>query len=72
MKRSEMLELMKNRLHGADSFKSDLAVVDYILRAMEEAGMSPPGYTCLNEGNIKPTIYGSYMRHGWEPEDEEK
>lgn len=66
MKRSKALKIIIEQWKDSTSFPADELVANYILRALEEAGMSPPDWDNTvyghNEGYISPPK--------WEPEDE--
>ncbi len=49
MKRSEMLELIKKQWVDSTSFPTDTAVAEYILDAIENAGMLPPRIKDITE-----------------------
>lgn len=61
MKRSEALDLIKKQWNESTSFPTDQAVAEYILSALEKAGMLPP-LSNLNSLGTKD--------NAWEPEDE--
>lgn len=42
MKRSEAIDLIKKQWNESTSFPSDQAVAEFILTALERAGMQPP------------------------------
>jgi len=69
MKRSEMVQIIMNKLYGSESMKSDEARASYILGGLEDAGMLPPknkvGYekTDYNRSEMY-TVYPNT----WEPE----
>ena len=42
MKRSEAIDLIKKQWNESTSFPSDQAVAEFILKALEKAGMQPP------------------------------
>ncbi len=82
MKRSEMLELIKNIWANSTSWRSDDIVAEKILRTIEEAGMLPPGYLKpipFHEDKQYPLVPGDFLnekgewctpgRQEWEPEE---
>jgi hypothetical protein len=42
--------------------------MDEVLQLVEELGMLPPPYTCINPSQPAPTPVGSCKLHKWEPE----
>lgn len=79
MKRSEVINKIKKSL--IDQFLTCSEVTrnqckneaEYILDMLEELGMLPPVYTCVNPLLSKEKSFvGSCKLHEWEPEDEEK
>jgi hypothetical protein len=74
MKRSEIIQLLKNRFdYSSDIWVEASQIVDYLV----SQGMQPP--TCIKEKPLTPNM-PIYDRHGkvtykaqvneWEPEDE--
>jgi hypothetical protein len=82
MKRSQMLEIIKEQWTNSTSFPTDQAVAEYILKAIEKAGMLPPPddiSTLAIDGDNGITIAVSYnhppakdptngIYQGWEDE----
>jgi hypothetical protein len=76
MKRSEALDLIKKQWNESTSFPSDQAVAEFILTALERAGMQPPrrqakswaelGIVAAPEETEQPRFIVSM----WEDEDE--
>ena len=67
MKRSDMVDIMKDAFRGCQSFKSDKAMFNYVLMKMEDQGMLPP-----HNGSTLP-IHDSWdvdKTYKWEVEDE--
>lgn len=67
MKRSEAVQIIKNKLQGSEGMKSDESRASYILRALEDAGMAPPE---IDSGIYNRADCANYMEHEWEDEDE--
>jgi hypothetical protein len=60
MKRSEMIDIIKKQWNESTSFPSDTAVAEYILKAIEKAGMLPPA--------VHSELFGFEPDYKWEEE----
>ena len=67
MKRSEILKIIQDCWVDSTSFPTDSAVANYILKAIEKAGMQPPQHYDSYYDD-EPECDG--MISEWEPEDE--
>ncbi len=76
MKRSEALDLIKKQWNESTSFPSDQAVAEFILTALERAGMQPPRRQAKNWAELgivaapEETEQPRFIVSEWEPEDE--
>lgn len=77
MKRSSMVQLMTNEYHtslrGGMSEMTDEERMDYLLAAIEEAGMEPPKIKYFNldkSGKLHYSMRNGELLNMWELEDE--
>lgn len=64
MKRSEMINTIKDFFYDNDFYNFNDEHADLLLDKLERQGMRPPGYKAK-------AIIGFYSVDDWEPEDEE-
>lgn len=72
MKRSDLLNVLKDEIIDIrqDTTYSALEWAETLLSLVENQGMLPPEYTCINIIDPRPSRYGQCRILAWEPEDE--
>lgn len=76
MKRSEAIDLIKKQWNESTSFPSDQAVAEFILKALEKAGMQPPRRQAKSWAELgipdsdMNSEAPSFIISEWESEDE--